>query len=141
MPHRRLLLVVVSMVAVTVGFLGGRLLEAQDPLKSGTVLQRTALVGAAGQEAILVLRELPPGGASGWHTQAGNEIVYILEGSVVLEVRGRDAVTLASGEAFTTAAGDVHNVKNASDTAPGKALAFYIAAEGTALEELSQPAE
>ncbi|MGH9314022.1 MAG: cupin domain-containing protein [Vicinamibacterales bacterium] len=128
-------------VGVTLGVLGGRILSAQDPLKSGTVLQRAELMSAKGMEAILVLRDLPPGGESGKHTQAGNELVYIVEGSVVLEVQGKPAVTLKAGQAFSTVAGEVHNVKNASTTAPGKALAFYVAKKGTALEALSVPAK
>jgi quercetin dioxygenase-like cupin family protein len=132
---------VVLMVGIAVGSVGSRMLSAQDPLKSGTILQRTGLAGAEGMEAILVLRELPPGGVSGRHTQSGSEIVYILEGSVILEVDGQPAVTLAAGEAFQTAAGEVHNVKNASADAPGKALAFYIAKQGATLEDLSLPAQ
>lgn len=125
---------------VALGVLGGRLLSAQDPLKSGTILKRTELVGAKGMEAILVLRELPAGAESGKHTQSGNEIVYILQGSVTVEVQGKPPVTLKTGEAFQTVAGEVHNVKNASASAAGKALAFYIAKKGATLEELSVPA-
>jgi quercetin dioxygenase-like cupin family protein len=136
-----MLLGVALVMGITLGVLAVGLLNAQDPLKSGTVLQRTELVGAKGMEAILVLRELPPGGESGKHTQTGNEVVYILEGSVVLEVQGKPAVTLKAGEAFSTVAGEVHNVKNASATAAGKALAFYVAKKGTALEGLSVPAK
>jgi quercetin dioxygenase-like cupin family protein len=132
-------LVGVALAVGALGVLGSRILSAQEPLTSGTVLQRTDLLSAKGMEAILVLRELPPGGESGKHTQAGNELVYILEGSVVLEVQGKPAVTLKAGEAFSTVAGEVHNVKNASATAPGKALAFYVAKKGTALEGLSVP--
>ena len=128
-------------VGVALGVLGSRTLSAQDPLKSGTVLQRTELTSAKGMEGILVLRNLPPGGESGKHTQSGNEIVYILEGSVILEVQGKPPVTLKTGEAFHTVAGEVHNVKNASASAPGKALAFYIAKKGTPLEGLSVPAK
>ena len=113
--------------------------QEPDPLKMGTILQRTSLANAPGFDAILVLREIPPGGASGKHTQAGNEVVYILEGSVTLEVDGKPAQTLKAGEAFTTAKGDVHNVKNASTTAPAKALAFYIAKKGAKMEDLSTP--
>src|SRR4029453_18813223 len=111
------------------------------PLKTGTIVQRTELVGAKGLEAILVLRDLPPGQESGKHTQSGTEIVYILEGSVSLEVQGKPPVTLKAGEAFKTMAGEVHNVKNTSASAPGKALAFYIAKKGTPLEGLSVPAK
>jgi quercetin dioxygenase-like cupin family protein len=70
------------------GVLGGRVLSAQDLLKSGKEPQRAELASAKGIEAILVLRELPPRGESGKHTQSGNE-VYILEGSVILDVQGK----------------------------------------------------
>ena len=129
------------LAGVALGVLGGRVLGAQEQLKAGTVLQRAELLSAKGMEAILVLRELPPGGESGKHTQTGNELVYVLQGSVVLEVQGKPAVTLKAGQAFSTVAGEIHNVKNASATAPGKALAFYIAKKGTPLEGLSVPAK
>ena len=92
-------------VSVVLCLLGSRMLSAQDNLKSGTVVQRTELKGAPGWEAILVQRILPPGAESGKHTQSGNEIVYIQEGSVIFEAQGKPAVTLKPGEAFTTAAG------------------------------------
>lgn len=134
-----LLVGAVLATSLTSGFFGYQIAGAQDPTKMGTILQRTELANAKGLEAILVLRELPPGGASGKHTQGGNEIVYVLDGSITLEVQGKPAVTLKAGEAFQTVAGEVHNVKNASTTAPGKALAFYIAKKGTGLEGLSVP--
>ena len=128
-------------VGVALGLLGSRLLSAQEPLKSGTVLQRTDVAGAKGMEAILVLREVPPGGESSKHTQSGTEIVYILDGSATLEVAGKPPQTLKAGEAFSTTTGEVHNVKNASASAPAKALAFYIAKKGARLEDLSRPAK
>jgi quercetin dioxygenase-like cupin family protein len=120
---------------------GSRILSAQDNLKGGTVLKRTELKGAPGWEAILVQRILPPGAESGKHTQSGNEIVYIEEGSVTFEAQGKPAVTLKPGEAFTTVAGEVHNVKNASSSMPATALAFYVAKKGSRLEDLSVPAK
>jgi len=128
-------------LVLVLGLLGTRRLSAQDNLKGGTVLQRTGLKAAPGWEAILVLRTLPPGAESGKHTQSGNEIVYIQEGSVILEVQGKPALTLKAGEAFSTVAGEVHNVKNASTSAPAKALAFYVAKKGARLEELAVPAK
>ncbi len=141
MKRIHLLLGIMLAVGAVLGLLGSRMLRAQDPLKSGTVLQRTELRSARGMEAILVLRNVPPGGQSGKHTQSGNEIVYILDGSVILEVQGKPPATLKAGEAFTTAAGEVHNVKNASATAPAKALAFYIARKGAGLDDLAVPAK
>ena len=132
-------------VGVTLGVLGSRMSSAQDQdidnLKGGKILQRTELKGAPGWEAILVERPLPAGAESGKHTQAGNEIVYIAEGSVIFEAQGKPAKTLKPGESFTTVDGEVHNVKNASKSEPAKALAFYVAKKGAKLEELSVPAK
>src|SRR6202048_1152376 len=128
-------------MVVVLCVLGSRMLRAQDNLKGGTVLQRTEVKGAPGWEASLVQRILPPGAERGKHTQSGNEIVYIEEGSVTFEAQGKPAVTLKPGEAFTTAAGDVPNWKSASSTAPEKALAFYVAKKGARLEDLSVPAK
>ena len=121
---------------------GSRMSSAQDKdnLKGGTILQRTELKGAPGWEAILVDRTLPAGAESGKHTQAGNEIVYIQEGSVIFEAQGKPAKTLKPGESFTTVDGEVHNVKNASKTETATALAFYVAKKGAKLEDLSTPA-
>lgn len=141
MKRIHLFLGFVLAVSVASGVFGGRMVSAQQPLKAGTVLARTELANAKGMEAILVLRILPPGVESGKHTQSGTEIVYIQEGSVTLEVQGKPPVKVMAGEAFHTAAGEVHNVKNDSASAPAKALAFYIAKKGAKLEDLSVPAK
>ena len=133
--------VVTLAVVVVLGFVASRISSAQDNLKAGTILQRTDLQAAPGWEAILVERILPPAAESGKHTQSGNEIVYIQDGSVIFEAQGKPAVTLKPGEAFTTVAGEVHNVKNASSSDPAKALAFYVAKKGARLEDLSVPAK
>jgi quercetin dioxygenase-like cupin family protein len=128
-------------LVVALGLLGNRMLSAQDNLKRGTVLQRTTLKGAPDWKAILVERIVPPGAESGKHTQSGNEIVYIQQGSVILEVAGKPAATVKAAEVFTTTAGEVHNVKNASSSEPAKALAFYVAKKGARLEDLAVPAK
>jgi len=132
------MLLAVTLVLAAMTLLGAQTLSAQAT-KEGKVIQRTELKGAPGWEAILVERILPPGKESGKHTQAGNEIVYIQEGSVIFEAQGKAPVTLNAGEAFTTSAGEVHNVKNASSSAPAKALAFYVAKKGAKMENLSVP--
>jgi len=94
MKRINVLVVVALGVGVVLGLMGSRVLSAQDNLKGGKILQRTDLMGAPGWEAILVQRTLPPGVESGKHTQSGNEIVYIQEGSVTFEAQGKPAVTL-----------------------------------------------
>src|SRR5215475_14469381 len=104
MKRTNLLMGTVLAGGAMLGVLGDRIASAQDPLKMGTILQRAELVNAKGMEAILVLRAVPPGGESGKHTQSGNEIVYVLDGSISLEVQGKPPATLKAGEALQTAA-------------------------------------
>jgi quercetin dioxygenase-like cupin family protein len=133
--------VIALAIGVAAAMVSAPLLSAQDNLKGGKLLERTTLKGAPGWEAILIQRDLPAGAESGKHTQAGNEIVYIEQGSVVLQVQGKPDKTVKAGEAFTTSAGQVHNVKNASSSQPAKALAFYVAKKGAKMEDLSVPAK
>ena len=114
-------------------------INAQKPLTSGKVLERTTLKAAPEWEAIAVERDLPAGVESGKHTQMGNEIVYVETGAVILQVQGKPDKTVKAGEAFTTSAGEVHNVKNASSSEPAKAIAFYVAKKGAKLDDLSKP--
>jgi quercetin dioxygenase-like cupin family protein len=142
MKHISSFVVVTLTVGLALVMLASPTLMAQDNLKAGKVLERTTtLKEAPGWEAILVERDLPVGAESGKHTQMGNEIVYIESGSVVLQVQGKPDKTVKAGEAFTTSAGEVHNVKNASSSEPAKALAFYIAKKGSKIEDLSTPAK
>jgi quercetin dioxygenase-like cupin family protein len=126
-------------VGIAAWLIGTRALHAESELAKGKVLQRTELAGATGKEAVLVFRQLPPGAASGKHFQTGNEVAYILEGSGILEVEGKPPVTLKAGETFQTGPRQIHNVKNASATAPMKALVFYIVSKGKALPDISVP--
>jgi quercetin dioxygenase-like cupin family protein len=141
MKRITLLVGVALAVGMMLGVAGSRMLRAQENLRGGKILQRTDLKTVPGWEALLVERPLPPGAESGKHTQAGGEIVYIEEGSVIFEAQGKAPVTLKPGEAFATTAGEVHNVKNASTSAPAKALAFYVAKKGARLEDLATPAK
>ena len=75
-------------IGIAVGVIGTQVLAGKEELAKGTILQRAQLAGAKGREAVLVLRELPAGAESGKHYQSGNELAYVLEGSMTLEVQG-----------------------------------------------------
>ena len=139
---RYLSLAITLAIGAAIGVAGGRLssVQAQSALPPGNTLQRADIAGT-GMQAILVEHDLPAGQESGKHTQSGTEIVYILDGSVVFEAAGQAPKTIKAGQTFTTHAGEVHNVKNASSSAPAKALAFYVAKKGTKDEDLSKPAK
>jgi quercetin dioxygenase-like cupin family protein len=96
-----------------------------------TPLAAQDLGGLAGKEGLVVLVEYPPGGSTVQHRHDADVFVYVLEGSVVMGVQGREPVTLGPGQTFHEAPGDVHTVsRNASDTASAKFLAFFVKDKG-----------
>ena len=82
----------------------------------------------------LWIADIPPGGATGRHTHPTPRFVYVLEGSVILEMDGKPPQTFGSGEGFVELPGMVHNFRNASASAPAKALGFQVAPKGTPLQ-------
>ena len=94
-------------------------------------------LGVPGREVVQVRVELDPGAAFGKHTHPGEEIAYVLEGSLEYQVEGRPPVTLKAGEALFIPAGTIHAARN---TGTGKAaeLATYIVEKGKPLVALVQ---
>lgn len=79
----------------------------------------------------MVVVEYPPGVASSPHRHNAFTFVYVLEGSVTMQVKGGAAVTLGPGETFYESPDDIHSVsKNASDTKPAKILVFFVKDKG-----------
>lgn len=101
---------------------------AQQPQFKRTELQRGDL-STPGHEVVQAIAELPAGAAAGRHTHPGEEIGYVLEGSVLVEMDGKPAMTLTAGQFFMIPAGRIHNATNKS-TAPAKVLATYIVEKG-----------
>ena len=93
-----------------------------------TVVQQGDL-SAPGREVVQAIAEFQPGGQSGAHTHPGEEVAYILEGTVELEIQGKPAVSKKAGEAFLIPAGTVHNAKNTGKTV-AKVLGTYIVEKG-----------
>ena len=96
------------------------------PAKTSSLLTR-ALPDIDDKEAVMLTVEYPPGGASSAHRHNANTFVYVLEGSIVMQVKGGKEVTLSPGDIFYESPSDIHAVsRNASDTAPAKFLVFFI---------------
>ena len=75
--------------------------------------------------------EYPPGGSSAEHRHNAHVFVYVLEGSVVMAVKGGKEVTLGPGQTFYESPEDIHTVsKNASNTKPAKFLVFFVKDKG-----------
>ena len=79
----------------------------------------------------MLLVEYPPGGTTAPHRHDAHTFVYVLEGAIVMQVKGGDAVTLGPGQTFYESPTDVHSVsKNASATRPAKFLVFFVKEKG-----------
>jgi quercetin dioxygenase-like cupin family protein len=93
-----------------------------------TTLQQ-ADISVPGREVITALGEFEPGASPGPHTHPGEEVSYVLEGSVVLEQAGKPNRTVKAGDAFLIPAGVVHNATNRG-TGVAKIVANYIVEKG-----------
>jgi len=76
-----------------------------------------------------VLAEIQPGAEAGKHTHPGEEIAYILEGTVTLEIQGKPGAMKKAGDVFIIPAGTVHNARNTGATL-AKVLATYVIEKG-----------
>ena len=104
-------------------------LAAQDA--KVTPLVTKDLVGIAGKEGAMSVIEYPPGGTSAEHRHNAHTFVYVLEGSVVMQVKGGKEVTLGPGQTFYESPDDIHTVsRNASKTKPAKFLVFFVKDKG-----------
>lgn len=122
--------------ALTIGLLGGvvvdRQLLAQQAPVTRKVLLTTADPGAATHELVMAAVEIVPGGQSGFHRHPGVEIGYVLEGTLELQYRGGETVTVTVGQSFKN--DRVHNGINRGDK-PTKLLAVYAVEKGKPMTE------
>ena len=96
-----------------------------------TPLMSKDLAGYPGKEVLMITVEHAPGGSSAIHRHNAHAFVYVLEGSVVMQLKGGQEVTLTAGQAFYEGPDDVHLVdRNASKTEPAKFLVVLIKNKG-----------
>jgi quercetin dioxygenase-like cupin family protein len=106
---------------------------AQTAPTTVTPLTSKDLPGVAGKEGTMLIVAYPPGASSAAHRHNASTFVYVLEGSVVMQVKGGAPVTLKQGETFYETPDDIHTVsRNASATQPAKILVFMVKAKGAA---------
>jgi len=103
--------------------------SANDPVV--TPLMMKELADIAGKEVIMITVEYPPGAADPVHRHPAHGFIYVLEGSIVMQVRGGKEVTLVPGQTFYEGPNDVHTVgRNASSTRPAKFLVLLLKDRG-----------
>jgi quercetin dioxygenase-like cupin family protein len=89
------------------------------------------LADISGKEVVMITVEFPPGGSDPVHRHHAHGFIYVLEGSVVMQVKGGKEVTLTPGQSFYEGPDDVHVVgRNASNTRPAKLLAVLVKDKG-----------
>src|SRR5262245_15980631 len=104
-------------------------LKAQEP-KVAQLMQKE-LSDIPGKEVLMLTVEWPPNGADPVHRHNAHGFIYVLEGSVVMQVKGGQPVTLTAGQTFYEGPQDIHAVgRNASKTQPAKILVLLLKDKG-----------
>src|ERR1700752_946898 len=125
MKYTILVLVLLCLTAGTV--------MAQEPAIQATVkeLMSKDLTELPGKEVLMITVEYPPGAVDPIHRHNARAFVYVLEGTIVMQVKGGKEVTLTPGQTFYEGPEDVHVVgRNASSTKPAKFVVFFIKDKG-----------
>ena len=94
-------------------------------------LMSKGLAGNPDKEVLMITVEYPPGSSDPVHRHDAQAFVYVLEGSIVMQVKGGEPVTLTPGQTFYEGPDDVHVVgRNASATKPAKFVVLLIKNKG-----------
>jgi quercetin dioxygenase-like cupin family protein len=104
---------------------------SQAPQASVTSLASKDLREFPGKEGLMITVEYPPGAVDPIHRHNAHAFVYVLEGSIIMQVKGGKEVTLTPGQTFYEGPDDVHVVgRNASSTKSAKFIVFFIKDKG-----------
>ena len=96
-----------------------------------TELMSKDLTKCPGQEGLMIIVDYPPGSKDPIHRHNAHAFIYVLEGSIVMQVRGGKEVTLTPGQTFYEGPDDVHVVgRNASKTKPAKFVVVFVKDKG-----------
>jgi len=121
MTFTRVILAMVCLISTT--------LLAQEA--KVTQLMSKDLTNLPGKEGLMITVEYPPGSVDPIHRHNAHAFVYVMEGSIVMQVRGGKEVTLTPGETFYEGPNDIHVVgRNASQTKPAKFVVFFVKDKG-----------
>jgi quercetin dioxygenase-like cupin family protein len=117
-----------------------KLVLALACLMSGTLLAQEAkvtelfskdLTNLPGKEGLMLIVEYPPGSTDAIHRHNAHGFIYVLEGSIVMQVRGGKETTVTAGQTFYEGPDDVHVVgRNASKTKPAKFVVVFVKDKG-----------
>jgi quercetin dioxygenase-like cupin family protein len=131
MNRRAVTIAVAGGVAALIAVWATGTSRAQQPGFKRVEVQRHDL-GVPGREVVQVRAEFAPGAAIGMHTHPGEEVSYVLEGTVELDVAGKPSATIKAGEPLFVPAETPHAAKNVGK-GPAVVLATYIVEKGKPL--------
>jgi quercetin dioxygenase-like cupin family protein len=129
----------VRSVLLRLGMVGSFMILANDiPLAqtsqvTRTELQRVAISDFAGHEGVLYKAVIVPGGKSPKHTHPGDEFIYVLKGTFIIEPEGKAPLTLHAGDSTYNPKGTPHFARNGSTTEPVETLVFLVVEAGKPL--------
>ena len=116
-------------ILILLCLMSGPLMAQQDA--KVTPLMSKDLPEFPGKEGLMISVEYPPGASDPIHRHNAHAFVYVLEGSIIMQVKGGQPVTLTPGQTFYEGPNDVHVVgRNASNTKPAKFVVFLIKDKG-----------
>jgi quercetin dioxygenase-like cupin family protein len=119
----------IAKLILYLAWLAPRWLMAQEA-KVTEVLSKD-LSNIPGKEGLMITVDYPPGSSDPVHRHNAHGFIYVLEGSIVMQVRGGKEVTLTAGQSFYEGPDDVHVVgRNASQTKPAKFVVFLVKDKG-----------
>ena len=110
---------------------------AQPEQPPVTSLMSKDLTNMPGKEVLMITVEYPPGWSDPVHRHNAQAFIYVLEGSVVMQVKGGKQVTLTPGQTFYEGTDDVHLVGLSPNSAPASSLAFFSSRARAVLVPLS----
>jgi quercetin dioxygenase-like cupin family protein len=129
MKNKKLMLVLLFLIPGTL--MAQQPAASQAPQASVTPLTSKDLPEFPGKEVLMITVEYPPGSVDPIHRHNAHSFIYVLEGSIIMQVKGGKEVTLTPGQTFYEGPYDVHVVgKNASGTKPAKFVVFFIKDKG-----------
>ena len=119
---------IIKLSLVLVSLITGTLMAQEAKV---TQLLSKDLTDLPNKEGLMITVEYPPGGSDPVHRHNAHAFVYVLEGSVVMQVRGGKEVMLTAGQTFYEGPDDVHVVgRNASNTKPAKFVVLLVKDKG-----------
>ena len=129
MKNKRLVLILLFLMPGTL--MAQHPAASQTPQASVTSLTSKDLPEFPGKEVLMITVDYPPGSVDPIHRHNAHAFVYVLEGSIIMQVKGGKEVTLTPGQTFYEGPDDVHVVgRNASSTKPAKFVVFFIKKKG-----------